>query len=254
MQSDLLGLVSTQVQSLKTQLNNTNFDIKLDAYKSSVEELSEHLELKVEAQCDVGSEIISLKDSASSEGVFKLIGQIFTCDNATSITFALGGENINQLSHGFLDSQGDSELQSLLNKNLHAASHRADDVANKAHELVRIHQAEMIADLMDTLDSTIDIDGNTVLDNTLIFWTSAMSNNTHQIEDFPHILLAGKNTNLNGGYHYNCTGSTNNDLLTTVAQGMHVPLTEFGGFDANKVKMPTVNNGPISKLLKTVLT
>ena len=253
-QSDLLNLVSNQVQTLKGQLNNNNLNIKLDAFNNSVNELADHLQLKVEARCDVPASITSLNDDSGRDGILKLISQIFKCDNASCVTYMIGGENINQHRHNFLDNQGDADVASLLNKNLHAASHRADDTANKVHEIVRIHQSEMIADLMDELNLTIDIDGNTVLDNTVIFWTSAMSNNTHQASDFPFLLLAGKNTNLKGGFHYNCAGSTNNDLLTTLAQGVGMPMQSFAGFNQNRSLVTALNNGPISKLLKKSLS
>ena len=252
-QSDLLNLVSNQVKMLKQQLDNNNLNIKLDAFNNSVDELADHLQLKVESVCDVPQDIHLLNDSSGRDGILKLIAQIFKCDNASCVTYMIGGENINQHRHNFLDSQDDSDVAALLNRNLHAASHRSDDTANKVHELVRIHQSEMIASLMDELQQTIDIDGNTVLDNTVIFWTSAISNNTHKTSDFPFLLLAGKNTNLNGGYHYNCSESTNNDLLTTLAQGMGMPMQSFGGFNQNKTLVTALNNGPISKLLKNPL-
>ena len=136
-------------------------------------------------------------------------------------------------------------------KNFHSPSHRNDDVANKYHELVRAYESQQLAILLDRLSTTIDSDGSTVLDNTVIFFTSQMANNTHKTVDYPLVIIAGKNSNLQGGFHYNCSNNTNNDLYTTLAQGMTMPDDNFGGHNRAGSYVADLNNGPISKMLKS---
>lgn len=260
--SDILNLVSSRVQDLKIQLGKESFNTVLDTYNASVSDLARELELRQRegGSCDAPASFSSLGNGGRNlaEGqradIFKVIAQAFACDAASSITYAIGGENINQHSHGFLfdSSQHDGAVDSQLRKNLHAASHITNDTSDKVQELARIHQAEMMADLMDTMSNTTDVDGSSVLDNTVIFYTSTMSQNVHQGSDYGLLLLAGKNTNLQGGFHYNLSGSTNNDLLTTIAQGLHSPIDNFGGYNRSGNRMNGLNNGPISRMLKTV--
>jgi len=261
--SDVLNLVSSRVQALKLQLAKENYNTALDTYNASVNDLARELELRQTSggSCVIPDSFSSLgnggRNSSENEraDIFKVIAQAFACDAASSITYAIGGENINQHNHGFLynAAEHDAEVNTLLKKNLHAASHITNDVSDKVHELTRIHQAEMMADLLDTMATTTDIDGSSVLDNTVIFWTSTMSQNVHKGSDFGLLLLAGKNTNLQGGYHYNLSDSTNNDLLTTIAQGLSSPIDNFGGYNRSGNFMNGLQNGPISKMLKTVL-
>ena len=119
---------------------------------------------------------------------------------------------------------------------------------------MRGYQASLVANLVNRLSTTPDVDGSMILHNTVIFLTSAMSSNTHQRDNYCLAAIAGKNTNLKGGFHYDCSGSTNNDLLTTLAQGMMIPQAEFGGFNADGNAIATLNNGPITKMLKATLS
>lgn len=259
-QQGIFDLVQQEVQALRGQLINANASTVMDAYQSSVDDLAAQLESSSSNVCGVpGGDVNALPGAMggpainSSPYIFKNISQAFACDLTSSLTYAIGSEIVNNFTHGFLYNEAehaDAELQTRLNINLHNISHATDDVTNKAHELIRIHQAELLADLLDDMSNKIDVDGNKVLDNTVIFWTPVMSHNTHKYTDYPYLVIAGKNTNLKGGFHYDCTGSTNNDLLTTVAQGVGLPDDNFGGYNKDGLLLDTLNNGPISKLLK----
>jgi len=259
-QQDILSKISTRVQTLKSEFSGATYQEKLEAYDASVNDLATQLELQKNQSCAVPTDFQTLSSGGrnipeSERGdVLKVIGQLFSCDMVSSATYAFGGELHNQHNHGFIDSRGDADVATLLKKNLHAASHRTDDASNKVHEYVRIHQSELIADLMETLSTTVDIDGNMLIDNTVIYIPSCMARNTHSKFDYATAIIAGKNTNLKGGYHYDCSDSTNNDLLVTLAQGVNVPITDHGGYNANGNRVNSLNNGPISKLLKTPLS
>ncbi len=253
-----LDLVHERLQSVRGELVNANAATVMDAYESSVDELATELELRANLQCTppdiTGAPDNGARNASSTPFIFASIYQAFACDLASSITYAIGGETINQLKYQFLydqEAHNDESLLDLLKKNFHAASHRNDPAADKAHELVRTYQAGLLAELLDKMSTTPDIDGSsTMLDNTVIFVTSAMSNNTHKRGDYCHLLLAGSNTNLRGGFHYDCSGSTNNDLLTTIAGGLTLPDTSFGGYDASGTRLEQLNHGPITKMLK----
>ncbi len=255
---DVFSLVQKQVQELRGQLSNANATTILDAYHSSVDDLATQIQLSTNNVCEALGDVSTFPGSIKGEFtnnspfIFRNIQQAFACDLTSSLTYAIGGETINQLSHEDLYSaaeHSDTEVRDLLRRNMHAISHIVNDAANKSHEIIRISQAEHIANLLDNMSVMIDTDGNTVLDNTVIFWTSAMANNTHQKNNYPYLLIAGKNTKLNGGFHYDCSGSTNNDLLTTIAQGLSLPDESFGGHNKEGVYLSNLNNGPISRML-----
>ena len=256
-----LTLVRERLTSIRGELINANRAVVLDAYESSVQDLAAELELRANLSCVTpdakGAPDSNSRNINSMPYVFESIYQAFACDLASVITYSVGGEQINQLSHGFLYDAAlynDAALKTELTVNLHAASHKDTPQAYKAQELARGYQASLIADLVNRLSTTPDVDGSMIIDNTIIFIGSTMSSNTHQKSNYCLAALAGKNTNLKTGFHYDCSGSTNNDLLTTLAQGMMIPQAEFGGFNADGNAIATLNNGPITKMLKATLS
>jgi hypothetical protein len=255
-QQDILKKISTRVQMLKTDFTNASYHEKFDAYEDSVSSLAEQLaQQQSGGSCALPDNFDSLSDegrniAANHRGdILKVIGQLFTCDMVSSATYAFGGELHNQHNHSFIDS-GDAEVNALLNKNMHAASHRDDDISNRTHECIRIHQSELIAQMLDTLSTTIDVDGSPMIDNTVIYMPTCMAHNTHAANDYALAMIAGANTNLKGGFHYDCGGSTNNDVLVTLAQGLNVPITSHGGYQDTGARVSSLNNGPITRMLK----
>lgn len=254
-----LELVHGKVRQARSELMNVNKELVMDAYEQSVQDLADELELRAANICELPdlSGVPGGKNVNTIPYSFDSIYHAFACDLVSSVTYSIGGENINQFSHEFLydQSHGDDSLRVLLRRNQHSASHRGDDVANKAHELVRRFQMQKLAETLDKMSATPDVRGGSILDNTVIFVSSTMSHNTHQRSNYAHLLIAGKNTNLRGGYHYDCadspdvTQATDNDLLTTIAQGLTLPITTFGGFNGMN-NVAVLNNGPITKMLK----
>lgn len=253
-----LGLVRERLTSIRGELINANASQVIDAYESSVQDLATELELRGASTCEVPSagNPGGGKTTDSPPVIMEAIHQAFACNLASAITYSVGGEQINQQRYADLydASKHDANVLPELKLNLHAPSHKETPGAFMAQETVRAWQAGMVANLVDQLSTAVDVDGSMVMDNTVIFLTSAMSNNTHGRENFCLAALAGKNTNLQGGFHYDCAGHTNNELLTTLAQGVMVPDAEFGGFDATGNRLATLNTGPISKMLKEVLS
>lgn len=254
----VLDLVGDRIRAVRGDLVNASAPATMDAYETSVREFGRELELRAGAACE--PEMGKWAPGSTGAGhvghtseIFDSIFHALSCDLVSSITYAIGGEQINQLSHAGLypDDLGDTDVRSWLGKNAHSLSHDSDEPAVKAQELIRIHQSEHLARLLDRLAATPDVDGaSSVLDNTLVFVTSAMGGNVHGTHNIPHLLIAGANTALRGGHHYDCSDATNNDLLTTIAQGLTLPDTSFGGFREGE-RISSLNNGPISRMLRS---
>lgn len=263
-QKRIFDLVQTQVQSLRGQLNEASASTVIDAYESSVDDLAAQIEILSEgatAQCRVPENVDNFPDVgrsslASTPFIFRNIQQAFACDLTSSLTYAIGGEKINQLNHGELydeDEHRDDAVRNLLDRNQHSMSHQTSAAADRAHEIVRIHQTEELATLLDGLSSTQDVDRNSLLDNTVVFFTSAMGTNTHSANDYCQLIIAGRNTRLRGGFHYDLTGHSHNELLVTIAQGLGLPDDRYGGHNRQGVYV-SVNDlpqGPISRMLSS---
>ena len=258
-QQDVLERLSSRVQLLKGEFNNAGDDAqqKLDAYDESVSTLATQLEQQAAATCGLPDGFsVGGSGRNTSQGrrddILQLIEHIFRCDLASSVTYHFGGELMNQHSHSFLGGTG--AVQTLLRRNFHSASHRNDDAAIETHRRVRVHQAQITRNLLNRLATTPDVDGSSILDNTVVFLPTCMARNTHQRTNYAQAIIAGQNTNLVGGFHYDIGGRTNNELLVTLAQGVNMPITSHGGFRNNGTRVNSLNNGPIEKMLKTTLS
>ncbi len=248
----VLEQVQARIAGVRPQLVNANASSVMDAYHSSVSALASELELRAGRSCVVPS--LDTDGVGTSPALMHdLIYHALACDMASSVTYAIGGEQINNMRHRELAdrAQGDSDVLGRMNGVYHGSSHLTTPEAYRCHELVRTWHTELLAGLLDRLKATPDVDGeSSMFDNTVVFLVSAMGENVHSVDNLPFLMIAGDNANLRTGYHYECTGRSNNELLTTIAQGLTLPITEFGGFNEGVGPLVGLNNGPIAKMLK----
>lgn len=249
---ELLRLVQRRVQEVRPQLVNANASTVMDAYRASVSDFASELETRGTRVCRAPTASGPAGDPRDIPFIMDAIAHIASCDLASSITYVIGGEFDDLMryrNYAFDAGEHDAEVGQLMGQSFHGASHRSDQVANAVHEIVRTKICGEIARLLDALKATPDVDGvSSVFDNTLLYFASNMSNNTHEQVNLPNALIAGKNVPLRGGFHYDCSGASNNDLLTTIGRSFSLEIDEFGGYERDK-KLNNLNNGPISRML-----
>ena len=101
--------------------------------------------------------------------------------------------------------------------------------------------SERFAYLLDRLAATPDVDGTTVLDNTLIVWGSELGIGwTHDISNVPFIFAGGP-TVVQGGRYKVVTNKTNHRVLVTALQAMGQPDMTYGALDTG--------SGPLAGVL-----
>ena len=257
MQLAVLEMVKSRINVLSGSLKNANKEEVFAAYNASIDEIRREVDIRSESLFEIPTELAGFNNVANARNTatdtFNNIYYAFAYNMVSSITYTFGGEKVNDSTHSYLydPSIADSDVQGLLNSGFHTASHLNTDASSKTHELIRVYQSEQLAILLERLSNTTDIDGSSVLDNTVVFSTSKIGNNVHRVSDYVHMIIAGNNTNLRGGFHLDCTGQSNNELFTTLAQGVTMPDVSFGGHDRSGTYLPELNRGPISRLLKS---
>jgi hypothetical protein len=88
---------------------------------------------------------------------------------------------------------------------------------------------DRFAEFLARLQAMPDVDGRTVLDNTLIFQSSDISDgDSHNHDDMP-VVLAGGGAGFTMGRHLDYTGNWFGELFLSIAQAYGVPnVTTFG--------------------------
>ncbi len=255
-QALVMEQVQRQLQTIRPQLVNANAATMLDGYASSVDAVARELELRADLVCEQPDS--SSNNGATEAGVRQMFTAIYNmigCDLTSSIAYAFSGSQ----RHQFLFAESPDRsgaVRTALGRSYHNPSHNNGTVGAMVQSLVYRWRLELLADLIDRLAETPDVGGDTLLDNTVILFTSAMSNNTHGTrQGYPQFIVAGRNANLNTGMHFDCTGHSNNELFVTLAQGLFAPTARFGGYNGSGVyRGAALNNGPIEKLLKEVVS
>jgi hypothetical protein len=109
----------------------------------------------------------------------------------------------------------------------HGLSHDGDN--NNGFATVNHWFVQKFASLLDRLSKSMEADGKSVLDNTLVTFMSGMQGSGHQLTKLP-IVLAGGGAVFKNDYHNNYAAQVRlADVHLTIMQaGFGVPLTKFG--------------------------
>jgi hypothetical protein len=113
--------------------------------------------------------------------------------------------------------------------NHHALSHMnlADPNIAKALAAIDGWYANKTADFLTSLKTTPEGTG-TLLDNTLVMYTSEVSDGTHSYVNMPIALFGGPGVHLQGGRFLVEQNRTTNDLWLAIAKNFGSPITSLG--------------------------
>jgi hypothetical protein len=132
-----------------------------------------------------------------------------------------------------------------VNTGQHALSHQqgsagADAQLNK----IATWFAAQVAYIVASLKSIQDSDGQTLFDNTLLFWANDLGKGTHSRQRYPFLLATGKFTLPDGKlletgrYLQYPNGTPHNNLLCSVGRIMGLNITDFGNSGYSKGPLP----------------
>jgi hypothetical protein len=216
----VLDYTRNDAQQLAMRLGATD-RMKLEGYLDSVRDL----ELKVQADdaapaCEVGGSPGEPEDiTAHIRAMLDVIVKAFECDRTRTISFMLANAGSNR-SYGFLGHPGGH----------HQYSHHADDPANfAAIQAINTWEIEQVAYLLDRMAGITEADGSTLLDSSMVYFSSEIEDgNAHRHGNLP-VLLAGRGGGvIDSGRHIMHTDVPMSNLFLGMLQGLGVPVDAFG--------------------------
>ena len=218
---NILDYVQDDTKTLQSKLGSAD-RVKLDQYLTAVHDLQGQIDkLATGPSCDPIDKPADPGDIVAHATIMnELMTLAFQCDATRVITFMLANAGSNR-SYEFLGVSGGH----------HEISHHQSIQAN-FDRLVTIDtwEVQMFADLLERLDAVTDIDGNTLLDNSLAFFSSEITDgNAHNHDDMP-ILLAGRGGgDITSGRHVVFPGDPSvAKLFLTMLQNVGVATEDFG--------------------------
>jgi hypothetical protein len=179
----VLDLVLQDATTLRGKLGQTDRQ-KVEEYLDSVRALELRIQRQpAAASCDQGAALPNDFDGAEDKmrTMMDLMVKAFECDATRVISF-MAGNAVSGRDFGFIGASG----------NHHSISHHGGSQSNYDKlQIINTWEMEQFAYLLTKLDRSTEVDGGTVLDNSMVFLSSEVSDgNRHNHDNLP-VLLAG---------------------------------------------------------------
>jgi hypothetical protein len=224
LKASVLDFAVEQAKALSPTISRSD-NIKLDQYLTSVRELEQRL------QNDSGSSAAACAGATKPSNPMAIPDQVKTmldvmvlglqCNATRVITYMLG-------------NGGDGAIGGFpwlgISDHHHAIAHHQNQQANfNKLKQVDYWEVQQLAYLLGKLDA-IDEGGATLLDNTLVLYSSEISDgNRHNHDDLPVLLAGGDNLGIKGGEHLRFDKTPIASLFLSLIQTMGATsVTKFG--------------------------
>jgi hypothetical protein len=206
---------------------------RLDAHAESIRELERSLTGSGTA-CTKPTAPAEISAETAIDRQSDLIAGIFGCGLTRIASFQLRiADNDNSLYPWVgLDEGGH-----------HTLSHENDAATLATLAELYTWYSKRFAYLLDRLAATPDVDGTSVLDNTLVIWGSELGVGwSHSLDNVPFVFAGGAGGRLHGGRYLKVTNSQTTRVLVTAMHAMGLTDVEtYGSTDSG--------SGPLSGVL-----
>jgi hypothetical protein len=224
LEQSILDTVRAEASSLQSRLSYQDRP-RFDEYLTSIREV----ERRITNLQSGGAAVCTLPPRQTTAFVFEngrqtidicheLMALALQCDATRVISF-MWGNSSNGRPHNFISCPGGH----------HDISHHGTNVQQIA-KIKRIDYwwFRRFAELLLRLKGMTDIDGRTVLDNTVVFQSSDVSDgDRHNHDDMP-VVVAGGGAGFKTGQAIQYTGNWFGELYVAIAKGLGVNIDTFG--------------------------
>ncbi len=163
-----------------------------------------------------------------------ILASAFACDVTRVATVMMMSCANDEITFPWLGSEFPDQAMYLDGNEHHGIAHGAGDGSgDKGPQKRKIDTwyMSLVAWFCDLLASMTDVDGSSILDNTLVVWTNHMGNGAaHNIDQIPFVLVGGQ-WYFKTGRYVTFNPVAHNGLLVAIANAMGAPTTTFGNPD-----------------------
>ncbi len=215
----ILDFVKDDAQRLKTKLGKTD-QLKVDEYLTGVRNLEREIQAIDTGPMCSGSRPDTIGNYQQRvQAMADIMVTALQCDKTRVISFMLGNAGSNQV-YSWLG----------VNDGHHQISHHQNNQRNfEQLQTISTWEIEQLSYLLQRLKATPDGEGN-LLDNTMVFWSSEISDgNRHNHDNLPVIVAGRGGGAIRPGRHLRVDNQTPiANLFISLIQGMGVNANSFG--------------------------
>lgn len=221
LKQSVLDAVKADADGLKPKLGRTD-QRKLDEYLTGVRELERRVQSEqVAAVCTPGNRPAPVGDLRDRTRVMlDLLVWAFRCDLTRSATFMLQNAGSGYVFNflGLTDGH-------------HSYSHHGGSAANNdAIERINVWELEQFAYLVRALKAAPDVNGSTVLQNSLVFLSSEIEDgDSHSHNNMPILVAGNAGGRVQTGRHLRFSNAPSvANLFLSFTDALGAPQTSFG--------------------------
>lgn len=220
----VLDTVRSDFDSRRGKLS-PNDKLRLDAHAQSIRDL----ELSLTAVCNSPAAPVDVNSETSIDRQSDLLASAFGCGLSRIASFQLRiADNDNTLYPWIGLDQGGH----------HTLSHDSGPEAQAILAQLYTWYSRRFAYLLDKLAATPDVDGRSVLDNTLVIWGSELGRAwDHDISNVPFVF-AGATDLLRGGRYLKGSTISHNRMLVSACRAMGLADEQYGSLDTGAGPIP----------------
>ena len=222
---DITDLVLDDAKELQRSLNRTDKN-KFEEYFEGIRSL----ELQIERLEAMRTEIESAKVALPTDSLLPRGEYIRTMGDLMVAAFQTGLTNVATLMIGPERWDTPYRFESLFDKPMshHQMTHNPHKFVDQLLQIDKFYM-EQYAYITQKMDSVIESDGSTLLDNTLFTYGSGLGDGTtHQYNDLPILIAGGANLGLAQGKHIHVADETPlANLFLTQAQAFGMKVDSF---------------------------
>lgn len=225
--SSVLDSVSDRVSKMKASVSPED-RYKLDEYLDAVREIERGIQV-VETRQASGDSTAADKDITRPTGIpsdyaehgrlmYDMMYLAYQTNMTRVIAFMLGHEGTNRNYTELGANDGHHSL----------SHHKGDKTAIEHLKKVDLYQSELLAYFFDKMRAAKEVDGTSLLDNSIFVLGSGLSDaNNHVHNDVPVVLIGGAQGRIRGGRHLRFAGEPLSNLHMTVMNLFDVPTEEY---------------------------
>jgi hypothetical protein len=225
----VLDVVREDAKALQNKLGSMD-KLRLEKYLTSVNETEDKVKaMPFGLQCDPGS-VPTASDVYTErlEVMLDIIALAFQCDLTRIISFMTypGGATFYK-AYDWVKYE-----EQPITESFHTISHHGGDPAKLGKiEAINRWELEVFGGLLSRLKGVEEANGSTLLDNSIVFFSSECSDgDTHSMDNLPIIVAGGGQGSIKPGRHLKFTAPDNcyADLHIGLVNAFGVPVNTFG--------------------------